>query len=333
MSKKKKKVITKRRVQTKVNKQKREKAKIKSRRSASNIQFEERPAISAVDTPPGFRAVSMSQGLVEYAKPLMDYVEKGIIKDPNDAFQLALPLWNYDISLEQGNFKINKKDVIKQIIKALKLNAQDSAEFFDMMIQRKEHLFPKEIQPDNPMTVFIRQEEHYLISEFNYDSLNISEEIYIPANEDNELVQLLNQMDDYIDKGTEYDEWEDHYFEMEEKCKKRFENWLKFKEVEEYSEDFPFNIEIYLNFIYHYMHEDEINLKTVRPIYIKEFFTDHVLRKVMAEPHEYITWPPSVKLFYRFLKEIGYLERPEKVIKLLDEIEPVFVKILKARHS
>ena len=148
MGKKKKKVIAKRRAQAKVKKQKR--SKIKARRSVSNIQFVERPAISAIDTPPGFRAVSMSQGMVEYAKPLMDYVEKGIVKDPNDAFQLAMPLWNYDISMEQGDFKINKKDIIiKQIEKTLKLNAQDSAELFDMMIQRREHLFPKEIQPDH----------------------------------------------------------------------------------------------------------------------------------------------------------------------------------------
>lgn len=331
MSKKKKKVIAKRRAQSKVKKQKR--AKTESRRSTSNVQFVERPAISAIDTPPGFREVSISQGMVEYAKPLMDYVEKDIVKDPNDAYQLAMLLWNYNISLEQGDFKINKKDVIKQIEEKLKLNAQDSAEFFDMMIQRKEHLFPKEIQPGHPMTMFIRQEKHYLISEFNYDSINISEDIYIPANEDNELVQLLSQMDEYIDEGTEYDEWEDHYFEMEEKCKERFESWLKFKGVKEYGEDFPYNVKIYLNFIYRYMHEDVINLKTVTPIYIEEFFVDHLLRKVMVEPLEYTTWPPSLKLFYSFLKEIDYLERPEKVIKLLDKIEPVFIKILKARYS
>jgi len=329
--KKKKKVIAKRKAQTKLKKQM--KAKIKPRRSVSNIDFMDRPAISAMDTPPGFRAVSMNQGMVEYAKPVMDYIEKDIVKDPNDALQLAMLLWNYDIHLERSDFKINKKDAIKQIEKTLKLNAQEAAEFCDMMVQRKEYLFPKEIQPDHPMTMFIRQDEHFFISEFNYDSLKISEEIFIPTNDDNELVQLLIQMDDYIAEGTGYDEWEDLYFEMEEKCKRRFENWLKFKGVKEYNKDFPYNVEIYLNFIYRYLHEDAINLKTVNPIYIEEFFVDHVLRKVLVEPHEYITWPPALKLFYSFLKEIGYLERPEKVIKLLDEIESVFVKILKARFS
>ena len=333
MSKKKKKVIAKRRVQAKANKQKKEKTKIKTRSSASNIQFEERPAVAAIDAPPGFRAVSMSQGLMEYAKPLMDFVEKGTVKELNDVFQIALPIWNYDISLEKGNFKIDKKDIIKPISKILKLNTQDSAEFFDMMIQRKKHLFPKEIQPDDPMVVFMRKDEHYLVTEFNYNSLNISKEIYIPAKEDKKLVQLLDQMDDYINKSIEYDEWEDFYFNTVEKCKKRYKTWLEFRGLKEYSEEFPYNIEIYLNFIYCYFHEDEINLKKVKSVNFVEFFTDYVLRKVMAEPHEYITWPPSIKLFYGFLKEIGYFDTPEKVIKLVDGFEPIFVKIIKARYS
>ena len=329
--KKKKKVITKRRDQANVKQQKR--AKIKFRKSIPNIQFVKRPAISDIATPAGFRAVGMSQGLLEYAKPIMDYIEKGVVDDPNDAFQLAMPIWNYDISLEENDFAINKKDLIKQIGKILKINSQQSAEFFEMMMQRKKDLFPKEIQPDNPMTMFIRQEEHYLISMFNYGSLNISEEIYTPGKKDEQLIQLIDQMDEYIAEGTDYMEWEDFYFKLEEKCKEGFKKWLIFKGATEFCEVFPNNVEIYLNFIYRYMHEDEINLKTVTPIYIEEFFVDHVLRKVMAKPHEYIEWPPAVKLFYNFLNEIGYLEIPQKIIKLLDKIEPVFIKILKERYS
>ncbi|MBN2412816.1 hypothetical protein JXQ31_14095 [candidate division KSB1 bacterium] len=333
MSKKKKKVIAKRRVQAKANKQRKEKPKIKYRRSASNIAYEERPAIAAIDAPPGFRSVSMSQGLMEFAKPMMEFVEKGTVKELNDVFQLALPIWNYDIALEKSNSIIDKKDIIKPISKILKLNAQESAEFFDMMIQRKQHLFPKEIQPADPLIVYLKKEEHYHIKEFNYNSLNISKEIYLPAKEDNQLVQLLNQIDDYINKGTEYDEWEDFYFKMVEKCKKRYKTWLEFKGLKEFSEEFPYNIEIYLNFIYCYFHEDEINLKKVKAVNFVEFFTDYVLRKVMAEPQEYITWPPSIKLFYSFLKEICYFDTPEKVIKLVDDFEPIFVKIIKVRYS
>jgi hypothetical protein len=327
--KKKKKVIAKRRAQVKVKKQK----KAKSHSSTPNVQYIERPAISEIDAPAGFRAVSMSQGMIEYAKPIMDFVEKGVVKDPNDALKLAMPLWNYNLSQRHRDFKFNKKDIIKQIGKTLKLNAQESTEFFEMMIQRKEYLFPDEIQPDNPMTMFVRQEEHYLISEFDYDSLNMSEEPYLPDKEDEKLIQLINQMDNYIAEGVEYDEWEDHYFSMEEKCKERFEKWLMFKGVKEYSEDFPVHVETYLNFVYRYMHEDDIYLKTVLPIYIEEFFVDYVLRKVMVEPHEYVKWLPALKLFYIFLYETGYLRSPEKIIKLLDEIEPHFIEILRDRYS
>ncbi|MBW2364535.1 MAG: hypothetical protein JRF25_05560 [Deltaproteobacteria bacterium] len=331
MSKKKKKDIAKRRTQTKAKKQKR--SKIKSLRSAPNVQLVEKPSISTIDTPPGFREVSFSRGLMEYAKPLMNYVEKGIAKDPNDAFQITTHTWNFDIPLEQGEVKIDKKDIIKEIEKTLKMNSQESVEFFEMMIRRKEHLFPKDIQSDNQTTMFIRQEVQYIIPEFNYDSLNISEEIYAPTNKDVELVESLNKMDKNITDGTDYAEWEDHYFEVEEKCKEKFENWLKFKGIKGYSEVFPYNVEIYLNFIYRYMHDDPISLKKIKPVYIEEFFADYVLRKVIVEPHEYVTWPPALKLFYMFLKEIGYLERHEKFIKLLDEIEPVFVEILKEMYS
>lgn len=326
--KKKKKLIVKRRAQAKAKKHK----KAKSHSSTSHVQFE-RPAISDIDAPAGFRAVSISQAMVEYAKPIMDFVERGVVNDPNHAFQLAIPLWNYNLPQKHGDFIFNKADIIRQIGKTLKLNAQESTEFFDMMIQRKEYLFPDEIQPHNPMTMFIRQEEHYLIPEFNYDSLNISDEPYLPDKEDEKLIQLINQMDNYIAEGVEYDEWEDHYFSMEEKCKERFEKWLMFKGVTEYSADFPFHIEIYLNFIYRYIHNDHINLKNVLPIDIEEFLVDHILRKVMVEPQEYIQWPPAIKLFYNFLYEIGYLENPEKIIKLLDNIEPYFLKILRDRYS
>jgi len=318
--KKKKKVIAKKRARTKA----------KSRRAKSQVRFVDRPAISEIDAPNGFRAVSMGQAMMEYAKPLMDFVERGIVKGPNDVLQLGIPLWNYNLSPERHNLK---KDIINQIGKTLKIDLQESADFFDMMIQRKEHLFPAEVQPDNPMIMFIRQEEPHLIPEFNYASLNISEEPYLPDDEDGVLVQSINLMDKYITEGVDYDEWEDHYFAMEEKCKERFEKWLMIKGVKEYSEDFPFHIEIYLDFIYRYMHDDSINLKTVLPIYIEEFFVDYVLRKVAIEPHEYIKWPPALKLFYHFLDEIGYIENPERIIKLLDEIEPHFIGILRDRYS
>jgi hypothetical protein len=331
MSKDKKKVIAKRRAQAKAKKPK--KSKTKSRSSHSTVQYRDRPAISAMDAPPGFRAVSMSQAMLEYGQPIMEFVGKGVVKDPNTAYQLVALFWNHGLSTEKGILTIEKNQTIRHMKTILKLKSQESAEFFDMMIQRKEHLFPQEIQPDYPMTMFIRNVEHYDIKEFNYGSLNLSNELYLPKDKDHELLKLLNQMDEYVDDGTEYEEWEDHYFVMEEKCSERFADWLEFKGAKEYKEDFSYNATVYLNFIYMFDHQKEITLESVAVIEIAEFFGDYVLRKVMVEPHEYISWLPALKLFYAFLKEIGYLEKPARVTKLIDAMEPVFIKILKARYA
>lgn len=330
MSKKKKKLIEKRRIRTKVKKQKRAKSRL--HRSKPDVQFIERSALSEMDTPPGFRVISMNHAMMEYAKPLMDFVEKGIVKDPNDVLQLSVLLWNFSLSQEHHNFEKIKKDVINQIGKILKIDSQESTEFFEMMIQRKDYLFPAGIQPDNPMIMFVRKEERYLIPEFNYDSLNISEESYIPDDDDEKLVQFINQIDKCIADGVDYDEWEDHYFLMEKKCRERFEKWLMIKGVKEYSEDFSFHLEVYLNFIYRYA-SGIVNLKTVSPFTIEEFFVDYVFRKVIMEPYNYIKWPPALKLLYHFLYEIGYLESPRKITKWLDEIEPHFIEILRNRYS
>lgn len=331
MGKKKKKAISKRRAQTKATKSK--KTKTKSHNKSQNIQYSERPAISAIAAPPGFRSISMSQAMLEYAKPIIEFADKGIIKDLNDALQLAMPLWNYGLDTEQDILTITKKVVIKQLKSILKFNSQEANDFFDMMIQRKEYLFPKELQPKNPMTMFIRKVKRYVIKGFDYNSLTLSNESYIPQNADHELVELLNQIDEYIDDRTEYEEWEDIYFKAEKKCSERFDNWLEFKGVEDYRKNFIYNVEIYLKFIYIYAHQNEINLRTVTISEIEEFFSDHVLRKVLLEPQEYVLWPPALKLFYAFLNDISYLVKPEIVIKLIDKIEPVFIKILKIRYS
>ena len=140
MSKKrKKKAIAKRRSQVKVKKQK--KAKYRSSKSTQPVQFVDRPAISEIDTPKEFRAVSISQAMVEYVKPLIDFVEKGIVKDQNKPFQLGIQLWNYNLPKEHHNLMVVKEDLIKQIAKTLKMNSEEATELFDMMIQRKNICF------------------------------------------------------------------------------------------------------------------------------------------------------------------------------------------------
>jgi len=52
------------------------------------------PFSGAPNVPQGFRPMSMTQALMEYAAPIMAYVEDGTVQDPNDALQVGLLLWN-----------------------------------------------------------------------------------------------------------------------------------------------------------------------------------------------------------------------------------------------
>lgn len=331
MSKKKKAKILKRRAQAKYWGKR--KSKSDSKVQKKNVQILERPAISETNVPDGFRAVSTSNAIMEYAKPVMEFVERGIVKDPNDAFQIVLPLWNFSIDQYQNNPEKTKKDTIKTIGKTFQLNLQDSTEFFENMVQRKDYLFPSDIQPDQRMIMYIRKEKHFLIPEFDYSSLNISDEPVASDSEDNELIDMINKMDKYIENDIEYNERENHYLQMKEQSKERFNKWLVDKGVIKYSKEFPPYIEIYLNFIYQYNHDDKITLRSVLPIYIEEFFVDHILRKLFVEPYEYIMCSPALKLFYNFLYEKGYLKNHKHIIKLFNEIEPHFITILRDRFS
>lgn len=328
MSKKKNKSVAKRKAQAK-SKQHR-KTKIKHTIAEPKTIAPEQPPLSSIETPPGFRAVSMNQAIMEYAKPLLDESD---IKDPNNAFQLAMLLWNFGIDLEQGDFKDDKPGIVTQIQQILKLDNMNATEFFDMMIERKQYLFPDELQRKDQMLMIMRQEEKYLISEFNYDSLVLSDEVYTPAEKDRQLIPLFDRMEQYLLEGTDYSDWEDFYFKMEEACKSRYGHWLKLKGLEKQSSDFPFYVETFLNFTYRYMHREILTLKNFKSFDFEEYFFDHIIRKVIAEPHELIKWPPAVKLFYRFLGEIGYIDKSEKYIKLIDKIEPEFLQIIKQMYK
>ena len=74
-------------------------------------------------------------------------------------------------------------------------------------------------------------------------------------------------------------------------------------------------------------------LRSVPPAYLEEFLFDYLLRKLIAEPHEYVTFPPTLKFFYRFLSEKGYLPGPESVIQVIDALEADFIEVLRERFG
>ncbi|QTA92253.1 hypothetical protein [Desulfonema magnum] len=213
------------------------------------------------------------------------------------------------------------------------MDHESASDFFTKMIERRGYLFPSEVQQKNPLFKIMRKELQELTSDFSYDELIFAKEPVPPDTKDKNLVEMISQMDKYIIDEADYDDWEDHYFSMAEECRDRFNKWLIDKGLNLYSEDFPFYLETYLDFIYHYTHDDIVILKKVQPVYMEEFFANYLLRKMIVEPEEYIYWIPALKVFYTFLYEKGYLENPDPIIRLIDEIEPYFIKILKKKFG
>jgi hypothetical protein len=294
----------------------------------------ERPSFSDMETPDGFRPVSISQAMMEYAKPVIEKGENEGNEDINLAMSAGMLLWNYTISLEDGHEdRKMKKEIIRLLAKEFDMSKSEAGLFLEQMIERKEHLFPKDIQPKHAMTMFIRKEMTHLITGFNYNKIDFSSSPIPPDREDRDMVESIRRMDQYVADDADYDKWEDHYFQMEEKCGNRFELWLKEKGHEEYCENFPFYTETYLNFVYRCNHDDLTTLKSITPEYLEEFFADHVLRKVIIEPHEYTLFPPAMKLLYKFLTEKGYMDDRTALTEIIDQIEPRFVRILRKRFG
>ena len=287
-------------------------------------QFGDPPGV-----PQGFRPITLTQAMLEFAAPIMTYVEDGTVQDPNDALQISLRLWNSTLPEVPVAVRKSRREVVAQIETALQMERQEADAFFDEMIERKTYLFPDEIQPEGGMTMFMRKEIDYLIAPFEESQLNLSDELVSPDSDDDAFLDALGQLDARIDFGEDYGDWESDFFEMQELCCERYPHWLLAKGVPEtFSQQFAFCLDPYLNFIYQYDAGDVLH---VVPDVIEEFFMDWLMRKVMVKPPEYTQWPPALRLFYRFLSEKGYLDDSEPIITGLYAIEPEFIALVKQR--
>ena len=62
--------------------------------------------------------------------------------------QITSDLWNYNISLaDRENDKKTKNDIIRQLSSTFVMEEDQTVGFFNKMIDRKNYLFPPEIQP------------------------------------------------------------------------------------------------------------------------------------------------------------------------------------------
>ncbi|MGB2930082.1 MAG: hypothetical protein WBB70_14355 [Desulfobacterales bacterium] len=334
MAKKKKRDISKRRAKASEKTKRKRNLRVVKSRTSTEPKTILRPGLPHMGAPEGFRSISMSQAIMEYAKPLIEFA-----KDEENAFnntlQISMLIWNYSISVEEGtgDKKIESK-ILKSLTSEYSLKQDEAAAMLTKMTDRYAYLFPKDKQPE-PVTPFmyIRKEIHYLIKPFVYKRLALSNEIFPPEQEDVELIEKIEKLDGYIENNAEYSFYEDLLFSLHDECRERFEKWLTAKGLKEGIENFSFCLQTYLDFIYAYMHDDTVVLKSVPDIYFLEFFEDFLLRKMMVEPMEYVYWPPALKLFYRFLHEKGYIDNPDDLISKIDKLEPYFIEVLRKQFS
>lgn len=301
-------------------------------RTRSAFQPVEMPAVADIDVPDGFRAVTTTQAIMEYGQPVMDLVEEGNTDGLNAAMNLVMQIWNYTLMLEEGKHDEELAgDITKQFSSLFKMSREDVLEFMDVMVERKKFLLPPDIQPKFTRYSFIRKEVSHIIPQFDYVSNALSDEQMPPDDDDRKLIDMIHQMDRNITEKVGYSAYEKFCMDMEQECRKQYEKWLKEKGLdEELSGELSWNIELFLTFVYRYMHEDVVTLEYIPPDCFAEFFMDYVLRKVVAKPHEYVRFMPSVKYFYRFLSEKGYEVRLyDETLNFIDVIEMHFLKRLR----
>ncbi len=183
------------------------------------------------NAPKGFRPIPMIQAMMEFAGPIMEYVEDGTLKDPNEALQIGTQIWNFTLPKVPASQKKGRVEIVTQIHSTLPLDMQEAEEFFERMLERKSYLFPAEIQPEGSMTMFMRKDAEYLITKFDESQLAISEEPAAADRDDRKLLRALRRMDRDIKKGAGYDQWDAHFFSMQKTCCARDGRWLKAKGV------------------------------------------------------------------------------------------------------
>ncbi|MBN1831659.1 MAG: hypothetical protein JW896_06055 [Deltaproteobacteria bacterium] len=325
--------IEKRKARSREKKKKKRSLKIAKDKAHQKVQNIFRPGLPHMGAPEGYRSISMSQAIMEYSKPIMEFVkddEKGM----NDAVQAGMLLWNYSLSLEkQEEDKGLKSKLLNILSKSFRLDNEKASALITKMVSRYRYLFPEEIQPKGTPFMFIRKEVRYLIRPFDYNKLRVSEETIPLDQKDRILIDKIRQLDKDIQDRKEWDTYEKLFHSIKEECEERFELWLINKGLKDNPGDYSFCLSTYLDFIYGYMHDDTVVLKSVPEIYFIEFFEDFLIRKMMVEPIEYVYWPPALKLFYQFLHEKNYLDNPNAIIEKIDQIEPDFISVLKKQFA
>jgi hypothetical protein len=303
--------------------------------SSNGTEHSKVPCFSDIKAPEGYMIVSSSQAMMKYGEPVMEVLESKKLEDINEVFGVVTLIWNYTIALNnrllERDFKKEKADTVRAIRKILLMNKSEAEDFLELMIERRHKLLPYDIQPHGTMTMCMLKEKEYKIEAFDYSLIKKADKPYAVTKDDNDLRDDLNKFDLKV-LNLDYDEWEKDFFEMSERCEVSYEKWLNFYKIEGYKEEFPNDLHILIDFIYRYGRDENPSLRKISYDIFDEFFSDFLLRKVMADPDEYPRWFPCIKLFYEYLQDIGYVENLDEIRKILSDIEPDFINLLKIRY-
>jgi hypothetical protein len=122
------------------------------------------PPMADIEAPDGFCAVSMSQALMTFVKPLVEDAGDYDIKGLNEIFEISIFFWNYEILEREGSKQAEeiKKKIMSAMRGILGLRVAESEELLQKMLERKRHLFPENIQPKHSPVMFMRKELSHL---------------------------------------------------------------------------------------------------------------------------------------------------------------------------
>ena len=328
----------KRRQKTAEKKQQKRKAKAQALRRQPEVQVRYRPGITEMGAPEGFRAIGMAQAMMEYVKPLNEYYgkEPKDIDDLNSRMKLSMMLWNHALDQEKGEERsVRKKDVVKALSDAFGLNSEAAEALRVKMVERRGWLFPEEVQPEERTSpiMIMRKESLAEIKPFAYDRLR-SENDEAPAGpEDRALIENIRKLDRFMEYEADYGEYEKLLTETKKKAEKQYEKWLADRGFPAEFHDLAECIDIYFDFVYGYMHDHVVTLKTITLSYLTEFFEDFLIRKVYGPPQEYLDWPPALKLFHQCLKDKGYMEDIASITSMINSIETRYIGLLRKQFA
>ena len=188
-----------------------------------DVEFMGAPSLGDIQAPSGFRVVSYSQAIMEYAGPVLEGSESQDINELNERMHIAMRCWNHSIASELVEPGFSEKEIIHNMGKVLKISRPQAAEFFKKMIEWKSYLFPEELQQKGVPFMVMRKEMSHLITPFDVERINLSDKPIPSDQEDREFINNIKKLDAFIMRRADYDDYEDLFTSVRESSTELFD--------------------------------------------------------------------------------------------------------------